>query len=607
MSTLKFKIAAKTNVGMVRDNNEDNFIVNPDLATEEWFCSNDDTLRSLSEPGLLLSVADGMGGAEAGEVASKLAVDAIRAYFNELLAASKPPFTPEFIANALVEVLHYANQAIVDHALNNPSTSGMGTTMILGWLYEQTLHIGWIGDSRAYLFRRAVGLVPASEDHSYVQELVNAGKLSYEESFYHPDSNIITQSLGNPKHELKPQTVSLEVGQGDLLLLCSDGLNGMLNDEDLGALIAQHRELPSPEMADLLIAAANEAGGADNITVGLIYVEAAKNDLTGVHPKLFPTANEMALQGKVGGSTLPAQQAAGGNVAPLAPPTGRGKKWKYLALTLLAVLIGLAGAYWYFKQGPGGLGEVDDKPGLKDSLEQKKSPEGPDTILLDDGAPVAHHDNEVLPPEPDTNVEEEEIKGESGRTPDPNTPTGSQSGPSSHDGGAGDAAGGPPQEGARTSPGHQGGLTRVPTDEGANRSLDSLGNQITRSLQQTADGDTIGQTIPPQAADPGPITDFFIVEVKAREDGGVSQYYYSIEQWEAAITQFNGSRTDGQLIDCNCVDIRNVGDGQKLVISPFDSKESAKEFIDMISTAPISGGDPLENIGTNWYKIKMER
>lgn len=343
MSTLTYKIAAKTNVGMVRSNNEDNFIVNPDLTTEEWFCSNDENIYDLGTSGLLLAVADGMGGAEAGELASKLAVDAVRNYFNEFISSNSGKLTDEKISEALVEVLHQANKSIIDRTREEPETRGMGTTMILGWLYESTMHVGWIGDSRAYLVREGMPLQPASRDHSFVQDLVNAGKLSYSDSFYHPDSNIITQSLGNPDHDLKPEVYRFDVGKGDLVLLCSDGLNGMLTDEYLDGLLRDHRQDPLVDIADLLISNANEAGGADNITVGLITVENAPRNLAGVAiPPLDGSAEERTYS--LGG-TMPDGDVnfdfSKGEETESKPAGGKTRKLLYLTIFLLLAALGV--------------------------------------------------------------------------------------------------------------------------------------------------------------------------------------------------------------------------------------------------------------------------
>ncbi len=278
------RIIAGTDVGSVRTNNEDNFLLCARLGETNWRSDSQEELTQAGPLGTLLGVADGMGGASAGEVASQLAVAEIKLHFDELTGHASI-LTPDFIQQTLTKGIHRANQAIIAHGSRNPETDGMGTTLILGWLYEENLYLGWIGDSRAYLFRPGVGLTPISRDHSFVQELVNEGKITYEQAFFHPDGNIITQSLGNPDFTITPEVHRVPIGRGDLILICSDGLNGMLEDPQIESILQQADPAAglSPILTQL-INAANAAGGNDNITVSLLYLENAPTDLTSIPP-----------------------------------------------------------------------------------------------------------------------------------------------------------------------------------------------------------------------------------------------------------------------------------------------------------------------------------
>lgn len=270
MAELTFKLTAATNVGLVRTNNEDNFIVNPDLKADNWFVpENPETPLTLGEMGCLLVVADGMGGMNAGEVASALAVESLRQSFSDL-----PSFTEgdagTRIPNILCHAIELADKQIKDRVREDPSTAGMGTTVVAAWIRNGIAHIAWCGDSRAYLFNRNSGLSRLSKDHSYVQQLVDKGELDPELAFYHPNSNIITRSLGDNPSKAQPDYVSRKLSQGDLILLCSDGLCGLCKDEEILDVLTAEEEGGSIEHCkNTLIEAALSAGGHDNVTVAL--------------------------------------------------------------------------------------------------------------------------------------------------------------------------------------------------------------------------------------------------------------------------------------------------------------------------------------------------
>ena len=279
MAELTFKITAATNVGLVRTNNEDNFIVNPDLTEDNWFVpDNPETALTLGPQGCLLVVADGMGGMNAGEVASALAVESIRQSFSDLPALSEGN-AGERIPAILFHAIETADKTIKDRVREDPATAGMGTTVVAVWIRDGFAHVAWCGDSRAYLFNSKSGLSRLSKDHSYVQQLVDKGELDPELAFFHPNSNIITRSLGDNPTKAQPEYVCRKLSQGDLILLCSDGLCGLCKDEEILDVLTTEEEGGSIEHCkNTLIEAALTAGGHDNVTVALFQCLTLKEE-----------------------------------------------------------------------------------------------------------------------------------------------------------------------------------------------------------------------------------------------------------------------------------------------------------------------------------------
>ena len=279
MSDITFKMTAATNVGLVRRNNEDNFIVNPDLTQmDKWFVpGSSDEVTSLGENGCVMVVADGMGGMNAGEVASEIAVSSIRNSFSKVTDFSKLTGNASNVESFLKKIIVEADSRIKKKVKEDPSTSGMGTTIVLAWVLDGTAHIAWCGDSRAYLFNRQSGLSRLSKDHSYVQELVDTGKLDPELAFDHPNSNIITRSLGDSPSVAHPDYVCKRLSVGDCLLLCTDGLCGLVRDEEmLDILMTKFNSLDECKVS--LFNAALQAGGYDNVTIALFECMRVKEE-----------------------------------------------------------------------------------------------------------------------------------------------------------------------------------------------------------------------------------------------------------------------------------------------------------------------------------------
>jgi len=270
MSDITFKMTVATNVGLVRSNNEDNFIVNPDMTNlDKWFVpGNADEVHSLGENGCVMVVADGMGGMNAGEVASDIAVTYVKKAFSKVSDFSKIADCSNHVEAFLKKIIVEADAAIKKKVKEDPSTAGMGTTIVVAWIVDGVVHVAWCGDSRAYLFNRQSGLSRLSNDHSYVQELVDSGKLDPELAFDHPNSNIITRSLGDSPVKAQPDYVCRRLSAGDYIILCTDGLCGLVRDEQILDVMMQER----PGLADYkdaLFNAAFEEGAYDNVTIAL--------------------------------------------------------------------------------------------------------------------------------------------------------------------------------------------------------------------------------------------------------------------------------------------------------------------------------------------------
>jgi protein phosphatase len=213
----------------------------------------------------LFVVADGMGGAQAGEVASHIAVEV----FEQGLPDTGNP------EERLAQRVREANRQIHDRSLAEHGREGMGTTITALWLEDSQVSIAHVGDSRAYLFRDGE-LRRLTQDHTLVDELVRRGKLTEEQAAEHPQRSIITRALG-PEKDVDVDTVTYEVRPGDVLLLCSDGLTGMVSEERIAKVLAG---APTLEQAgNQLIDEANAAGGRDNITVVACRLEAVDQEL----------------------------------------------------------------------------------------------------------------------------------------------------------------------------------------------------------------------------------------------------------------------------------------------------------------------------------------
>jgi PPM family protein phosphatase len=293
---MKFSVGAFSDVGRSRDDNEDAYVVDERL--------------------VLFAIADGMGGHRGGEVASWTAIEALRAAVAN--------------GNAINLAISKANEAVIERAAGDPEVAGMGTTMTaVVPAAGRTMLIGHVGDSRAYLLHDGT-LSRLTDDHSLVEEMVREGRLTHEQAESHPRRNIVTRALGQ-EHDVEVDLYTLEVSPGDRILLCSDGLTVMVRDRDVERIV---RGESDPQRAvELLVDAANEAGGEDNITVILLDVleveEAAPPDPDSL---ATPTASATPI-------SIPAPDVAPGPPPPEARPSLRRRVRSALFVIVPLVLI----------------------------------------------------------------------------------------------------------------------------------------------------------------------------------------------------------------------------------------------------------------------------
>ncbi|MDR0227017.1 MAG: protein phosphatase 2C domain-containing protein [Burkholderiaceae bacterium] len=249
-------MVARTDKGLRRANNEDAVSIHPG-----------------SQPWPMAVLADGMGGYNAGEVASAMATSLVTAALQSVSTSSTLDSLPQArrqLRQALGEALGLANAAILNAAQETPGCQGMGTTVIAAALLPDLLMLAHLGDSRAYGWRQG-RLLRLTRDHTWLQEEIDAGRLHSEDARQSGLGHLLTQALGVAQ-EITPDFNEWPLQSGDRILLCSDGLTDMLEDEELAALFADTP--PLPVLLTSLLAAANAAGGHDNISAVLIEVQA---------------------------------------------------------------------------------------------------------------------------------------------------------------------------------------------------------------------------------------------------------------------------------------------------------------------------------------------
>ncbi|MGH3011278.1 MAG: Stp1/IreP family PP2C-type Ser/Thr phosphatase [Gaiellaceae bacterium] len=305
--------AGRTDPGRVRRRNEDTFVLDPPL----------------------FAVADGMGGAQAGEVASRLAAAAFREFHDaDRLAPDE----------RLQAIIQEANRRIYERARADSDVSGMGTTLTAALLTGGRLTVGHVGDSRAYRVRDGE-LEQLTEDHSLVGDLMRSGRLTPEEADAHPQRSVITRALGTDP-EVSVDTLTVDAEPGDLFLLCSDGLTTMVTDEDILSTLSASPTLDAA--ARELVQAANAGGGEDNVTVVLFGVE---GDETAEETLVAPAVdgNGQGDPDELEDTLTNLQPVPTATPAPVTASVGKPKKrrrwgrrilWALLALGFVALLLG---------------------------------------------------------------------------------------------------------------------------------------------------------------------------------------------------------------------------------------------------------------------------
>jgi serine/threonine protein phosphatase PrpC len=266
-------VFGRTDVGRTREHNEDAFVV-ADLSTNNATLRPEVRTHTAGDRGSLFMVADGMGGAAAGEIASDMAVKIV---LDELQTnwLVEPSVTDEAFVRAIKNATKSANEQINNYATSHPEFRGMGTTATVAGLFGDTLYLAQVGDSRGYLVREGV-VRQITKDQSQMQKLIEAGELTEEEAEQSERRNIILQALG-PEPTIKVDLTHQQLRRGDTLVLCSDGLSGQVSKDEIGRIVADEPDLTNA--CKQLIDRANENGGPDNITVIL-----ARFDGEGLRP-----------------------------------------------------------------------------------------------------------------------------------------------------------------------------------------------------------------------------------------------------------------------------------------------------------------------------------
>jgi PPM family protein phosphatase len=285
--TVRLRVGSRTDVGRVREGNEDAFVA--------------------ADP--LFAVADGMGGHQGGEVASKLAVETLQK-------------AADGTAD-LAEVVQEANRVVFAKASEDPGLLGMGTTLTAVLVEDRRLRLAHVGDSRMYLLRHG-DLELLTKDHTVVQGMVDQGRLTPEEAAIHPQRSIVTRALG-VEEDIEVDENEIDVLPGDRVLLCSDGLTGMVEEDGILRILIDHRDPQAA--ADALVEAANRAGGQDNITAVVLDVIGEE---TGTAPQAAVTETVERPRGR--------------------EPRGGGRRWGRAVASVAVVLILLGGALFVLKR-----------------------------------------------------------------------------------------------------------------------------------------------------------------------------------------------------------------------------------------------------------------
>jgi protein phosphatase len=312
------RVYASTDVGQTRDHNEDAFLV-ADLSTGTPITFPQIASQTPGDHGAVFMVADGMGGAAAGEIASSMAVEVVLRELQTRWTGTSN-LEAETFAKALVAATSEANERIHTFAKEHPEYRGMGTTATVAGILGDTLYIAQVGDSRAYLVRHGVAR-QLTKDQSLMQRLIEAGEITVEEAEVSERRNIILQALG-PEAAIKVDITHQQLRRGDTLVLCSDGLSGLVRDQEIADAINEERDLRLA--CRRMITAANTRGGPDNITVvaaefdGAGLAEPAESDLVG--HQTFPVGDAEPATNPILQGPRAIYRTSGGTAVDAPPP-----------------------------------------------------------------------------------------------------------------------------------------------------------------------------------------------------------------------------------------------------------------------------------------------
>jgi serine/threonine protein phosphatase PrpC len=332
------EVFAKTDLGRSREHNEDRFLV-ADLTRKTASLQPHVRQHDIGERGTLFVVADGMGGAAAGELASQMATDTIYAH---LLKAwhEEDEATPQRFAYRLKEAVEVANSSIHAHAKAHPEVRGMGTTTTAAGVLQDHLYLTQVGDSRAYLVRGGEAF-QLTKDQSLMQRLVEAGELTEEEASRSERKNIILQALG-PDPKVKVDLTHQEVRRGDILVLCSAGRPGQVRKDEIARIVSAAADLSTA--CDQLVALANDRGGPDNITVVIARFDGDGLRHSGNHEDVGHQVYPL-IDTETSTEPVPVYK---GSKAPVPAKEARGRMMTGVLLLVAAALA----VVWYFTRSP---------------------------------------------------------------------------------------------------------------------------------------------------------------------------------------------------------------------------------------------------------------
>jgi serine/threonine protein phosphatase PrpC len=360
-----FEISAKTDKGQVREKNEDNYIVCPDLSLQNWFYKIKQSYE-LHESGCLLAIADGMGGHTHGQIASKTAIDTIE----EL--GKKNNYSPLNVQDFFAQVFSQIKDKLINAAKEQNELKGMGTTLVLALILPNKIHLSWIGDSRAYLINQQ-GIYQLTRDHTVLQQLIDESgpETEIENEANAIMGHVLTRCLATNNIKLNYEELELDLIPGDKILLCSDGLTGMLSDDEIKQIVDAAE---TSSISELLVEKANSAGGLDNITV--VFFSSNQNENT--VPRSILHHSKSTFNSTIKDSVT----LLGNSEYSKTTQNPRFKKKSPSLLVLLLIFSFIVSLFWYFSQNDSSpLPEEDLK-----EVEQTEILESEDIIIIPDSS-----------------------------------------------------------------------------------------------------------------------------------------------------------------------------------------------------------------------------